>query len=844
VQPLFDAQGRERVLMKTTKTPRSFLPRILETALQDLQFSVRFFTSNPKFALVAMFTLALGIAVNATVFSWIDSVLLHPYSGVTDTKGLALIETVTLSGEHLVATSYLDYRDYRDNMKLVSEMAIGRFTPLTLGLEGNADRAWAELVSANYFDVLRVKPILGRAFLPEEGADKPGAFPLAVISYRMWQNRFHGDSNVLGKEIRLNRHQLTIIGVAPPDFRGSTVGLVYDVWMPITMAGEMGTGPVLTYRGCRDLTSTIVRLKAGVTLDQARREISALAKRLATQYPDTNRGVDAIVVPVWAGHLGAQGILLKPLQVLMAVGALLLIIVCANVANLLLSRAVTRQKEFGLRLAFGAGRFRIIRQLMTETFLLVTGGAALSVLLMVWMERSLYRLLPRVDFPFDLRGDLSLSTLGFTLLVVVVVTVAAGLIPALLSIRGNLSQTLNEGGRSGIGGTRAHRLRGLLVGIEVAVAMVALISAGLFLRSFGNASRIEPGFNPRNVSVSQFYLSNAGYTAAEQRSFCRRLCERMEAVPGVTGVTYSDFVPLTSPGTSPQDQLVVEGYVPAPAEQMLIHRATVPPRYFNFMGIRMIEGRDFTERDEPKAPAVMIVNETFARHFFGDATPIGRTIRIYGANVTIIAEVKDSKYDTPMQAPIPYFYVPFQQVFAPGLNFSILIRTTGDPMAVIPDLRREALAMNQDAFFHSVRLEDAVGYSLYPQKVAATLLTATATLCLFLAAIGLYSVMNYAISQRTKEIGVRMALGASRFKVVQMVTRESVLLTLPGLLLGIVGAVVALRFFRSMLVGVSPTDPLTFVGAAVFLIAVAMLASYLPARRALRIDPMIALRCQ
>ena len=792
-----------------------------------------------------MFTLALGIAVNATVFSWIDSVLLHPYPGVTDTRGLALIETVTLSGEHLVATSYVDYRDYRDNLKLVSDIAIGRFTPLTLGLEGNADRAWAELVSANYFDVLRVKPILGRAFLPEEGSDKPGAFPVAVISYRMWQNRFHGDHNVLGKEIRLNRHQLTIIGVAPPDFRGSSVGLVYDAWMPISMADDMGTGGgTLNYRGCRDLTSTIVRLKPGVTLEQAKDEVSALAKRLAADYPNTNRGVDAIVVPVWAGHLGAQGILLKPLQILMAVCALLLIIVCANVANLLLSRAVTRQKEFGLRLAFGAGRGRIIRQLMTETFLLVTGGAVLSVLLVLWMGRSLNQLLPRVDVPFDLHGGLSLSTLGFTLLIVLAVTVAAGLIPALISIRGNLSQTLNEGGRGGIGGTRTHRLRGLLVGVEVALAMVALISAGLFLRSFGNASRIEPGFNTRNVSASQFYLSNAGYTAEEQRSFCRRLRERMEAVPGVTGVTYSDFVPLTSPGSSPQDQLVVDGYVPAPSEQMLIHRATVPPGYFDFMGIRMTEGRDFSERDEAGAPAVMVVNETFAQHFFGKATPIGRTIHISRTNVTVIGEVKDSKYDTPIQEPIPYFYVPFQQVFAPGLNFSMLLRVNGDPMAVIADLRREALALNQDAFFHSVRLEDAVGYSLYPQKVAATLLTATAILCLLLAAVGLYSVMSYAISQRTQEIGVRMALGASHFKVLQMVTRQSVLLTLPGLMLGIVAAVVALRFFRSMLVGVSPTDPLTFVGAAVFLIAMALLASYIPARRALQIDPMIALRCQ
>jgi len=528
----------------------------------------------------------------------------------------------------------------------------------------------------------------------------------------------------------------------------------------------------------------------------------------------------------------------------MAACVLLLIIVCANVSNLLLSRAVSRHKEFGLRLAFGARRGRIVRQLLTETLLLVAAGSVLGVLLMVGMDKSLNRLLPTTEFPFDLRGGLSPLTLGFTLLAVVVVTLAAGLVPALLSVRGTLSQTLNEGGRSASGGTRTHRLRGLLVGIEVALAMVALVSAGLFLHSFGNASRIEPGFNTRNVSVSQFYLSNAGYSAEEQRSFCRKLRERLETLPGVVAVTYADFVPLSSPGSSPQDQLVVEGYVPAPDEQMLMHRAAVPPGYFDLMGIRMIEGRDFTERDEAGAPAVMIVNETFARHFFGEATPIGRTVQVSGGNVTIVAEVNDSKYDTPMEAPAPYFYMPFQQVFHPGLNFSMLIKTTGDPMAVIPGLRREALALNQDAYFHSVRLEDAIGYSLYPQRVAAILLSATASLCLLLAAVGLYSVMSYAISQRTQEIGVRIALGANRMMVVQMVTRQSLLLTLPGLVVGIAAALVSLRFFRSMLVGVSPADPLTFVGAVLFLFVVAVLASYLPARRALRIDPIIALRCQ
>jgi len=833
-----------QILMPNASLDRSF-SHTLQTFVQDIRFSLKFFASNWKFSLVAVVTLAVGIAVNATVFSWIDSVLLHPYAGVGDSGGLSLVETVTTNGEHLVATSYVDYRDYRDNLKLVSEIAIGRFTPLTLGLEGNADRAWAELVSANYFDVLRVKPVLGRSFLPEEGADQPGAFPVAVISYRMWQNRFHGDPNVLGKEIRLNRHQLTIIGVAPPDFRGSTVGLVYDVWMPITMANEMGTGGgTLNYRGCRDLTSTIVRLKPGVTRDQAQGEISALAGRLAAAYPGTNRGVDAIMVPVWAGHLGAQGILLKPLQILMAACVLLLIIVCANVANLLLSRAVSRQKEFGLRLAFGAGRVRLVRQLLTETFLLVLSGGVLGVLLMLVLDRSLNRLLPHVDFPFDLRGGFGVSTLGFTLLAVLAVTIAAGLVPALLSLRANLSQTLNEGGRSGIGGTKTHRLRGLLVGVEVALAMVALISAGLFLRSFGKASRIEPGFRTHNVSVSQFYLSNAGYSGEEQRSFCRKLRERLESAPGVVGVTYTDFVPLTNPGTSPQDQIDVQGYVPAPNEQLLLHRATVPPGYFDFMGIRLLAGREFTERDEPQQPQVMIVNETFSRHFFGEASPIGRAVHIGQGDVTIVGEVKDSKYDTPIQAPYPYFYLPFRQWFGPGLNFSVLIRTTGDPMAVIPQLRREALALNQDAYFRTMPLEDAVGYSLYPQKVAAILLTATAFLCLLLSAVGLYSVMSYAISQRTQEFGVRMALGASRWKVLEMVTRESLMLTLPGLIVGMGTALVALRFFRGMLVDVSPTDPLTLGGAALFLIAVTLIATYLPARRAMDTDPMIALRCQ
>ncbi len=832
--------------MSTNQPRLSSIGPFLQTLWQDVRFSIRVFAAKPAFTVVAVLTLALAIAISSTVFSWVDSVLLHPYPGVTDTRGLALIETVSDSGKPLVASSYLDYRDYRDNLKLVSAVAVARLTPLSVGADGKSERAWSELVSPNYFDVLRVTPALGRFFLPEEGQEKPGGFPVAVISYRMWQNRYHGDPNVLGTAIRLNRHQLTIVGVAPPEFRGTTVGLVYDVWMPIAMAREMGTGPVFTYRACRDLTSTIVRLKPGVTLAQARAEVGALAQKLAVAYPETNRGVGATVLPLWAGHLAVQGMLSKPLGILMAVSVLLLLIACANVANLLLVRAVSRQKEFAIRLAHGARRGRLVRQLLTEALLLAAAGAAVGLLMVAWMGQWLNRLLPPGDFPFDLGGGLSWPTLGFTLAVVVAATVASGLPPALLSARGDLSVVLNEGGRSGSGGSRSHRLRALLVEVEVALALVAVVGAGLFLRSFRNASRIAPGFDTTNVVVSQFYLSNAGYTAEEQWSFCRTLRERMETAPGVIGVTYSDFVPLTSPAASPVDQLIVEGYAPAPGERMWVHRATVPPGYFQFMGIPMLEGRDFTERDEGQAPPVMIVNETFARRFFGGRSPVGRKVRIGRAPVpvTIVAQVKDSKYDTPTEGKQPYFYLPFRQWFQPGLNFAFLVKTAGDPLLAVPDLRREALALNQDAVFRSTRLTAAIGYSLYALMTAATLLTVVGIACLLLAAVGLYSVISYAVSQRTQEFGIRMALGASSWAVARMVAADSLRLAAAGLLVGTVAALAAAPAVGGMLIGVGAADPPTFVASALVLLAVALLASYWPARRALAVDPMTAVRRQ
>ena len=817
----------------------------MATLRKDAWFGLRVLRRSPWFTVVVVLTLGLGIAVNTTVFGWVNSILLHPLPGVGDPQELALIETVTPTGEYLVNTSVLDYVDYRDNLKLVSGVALGRFTPLSVGEEGNTARGWAELVSPNYFDLLKVKPLLGRGFLPEE-VQKEGGAPVAVISYGMWKSRFGSSPNVLGKTIRLNRHELTIIGVAPEGFHGSLAGVVFDVWVPATMATAMGTGDgTLHFRGTRDQTSTIVRLKPGVTLEQAREEVSALGRRLATLYPDTNRGINLTLTPLWKGHLGAQGMLLQPLRILMMLSVVLLLIVCANVANLMLARAVSRQSEFGIRLALGAARSRLARQLLVETLLLTAGGAVAGITLVMWMKQSLAFLIPIADVPVDFGGGVNLATLGFVLLITVVATLLSGTMPALLAARSELNETLKEGGRGQGAGRGSHRLRGLLVVGEMALVMVALIGAGLFYRSFQNARRIEPGFDRTNTSVSQFYLSYAGYSAREQRDFCRTLRERLESKPGVLGVTYSDAVPMSTAsgtGSTPWHQIDVEGYTSAPNEQLMIHRATVPPGYFDLLGIRLLDGRDFMERDTAEAPMVIIVNETFANRFFHGRNPIGRKVNIEGNRATVVGLVKDSKYHTPIEGPTPFFYIPFRQWFAPGLNFTIFIKTAGDPLLMTPILRREALSLNPDAIFSTRLLSDATAGSLFAQNVAASLLGVVSGISLLLAAVGLYSVMSYAVSQRTQEMGIRMALGAKPSDVVGLVLREGLLLTVPGLIAGSLIALAAARVVSGMLVNISPSDPLTFASAAAFLGLVAALASYLPALRATRVDPMIALR--
>jgi predicted permease len=563
---------------------------------------------------------------------------------------------------------------------------------------------------------------------------------------------------------------------------------------------------------------------------------------MAEAHPRSNRAVSAAMVSMRDGHSGAQMVLQSPLRVLGVVCGLLLLIVCANVANLLLARSVARQREFSLRLALGAGGGRLARQLITEAFVLVAAGGAGGVLLSLWMADVLQAFLPSVDVPLEIGVRLGWQTAGYTLLLAAAATILCGLAPALFAARSSLNDNLRSGSRGGVsGGT--HRLRNLLVVSEVALATVALVGAGLFLRSFRNAAAIEPGFDTGNVTLAQFYLSYSGYGWKEQHDFCRRLRERLEQAPGVVAVNYSDQIPLTI-GKLPSHQLEIAGYATRPDEDMNVHRMFVAPGFHRLMGIALLEGRDFAETDEVGAAPVILVNRTFAGRYFPGQPAVGRKVRIGSEWATVVGVLADSKYHQLSERPLPVFYAPFRQRFAPGLNFAFYVKTAGPLPGLEARMRREALALNQDALFYTRTLEQATRESLLGLSVTALLLGLLGTACVLLAAMGLYGVMSYGVSLRTREFGIQMALGARPSGVIAGVLRRGMLLAGGGLLIGLLVAAAGSRLVGSLLVAVPALDPLTFLAALVLLAAVAALATLAPALRAIRVDPMLALRSE
>ncbi|HYL05309.1 MAG TPA: ABC transporter permease, partial [Thermoanaerobaculia bacterium] len=712
----------------------------MEAFANDLRYAARQLRKSPGFAAVAVASLALGIGANAAVFSWIDAILLRPLQGVDD-RGLVAFETLAPSGESVITNSYPDFRDYRDHLRLLSGLAMAQPAALGLGDRDHVDRVWGEMVSGNYFAVLAVKPELGRTFLPEEYGDQPNAYPVAVISDSLWRRRFQADPAIAGKVVTVNSHALTVVGVAPPEFHGIFPGLAFDLWVPVTMRPQInGIGEwMLRDRKTRDLRG-IARLAPGVGIEQARAEIAGLARELARAHPYENGGISATVLPLRQAS-GPQSAMRTPLQILMAACGALLLIICANMANLLLARAVGRRQELGVRVALGAGRGRLARQLLTESLLLAALGGVLAVPLSLALGRSLQSLLPRTGLPIHLALRLNADVMAFTLLLAVGAALLAGLYPVLHACRGGLHEALMEGGRGGSATVRTRRTRSALVVGEVALALVTLIGAGLFARSFEKARRIDPGFDARNVLVAQFYLDTSGYSLAERKLFCLRLRERLLSSPGTAGVkavAYADSVPLGFAGGSWED-LKIEGYVPKSDENMKIVRNVVAPGFFDLLRVPVLDGRDFTERDDEKTLPVMIVNQAFAGRLFDHRQALGRRVWGWGRWFTVVGVVRDSKYKEINEPPMPYFFVPFRQVYREDRAAAFYVRTAGDPNAAIPTLRRQVRLLDPKVgVYDAMPLAEYIGAALYPIKVAAILLGALGAWCLALAALGLY----------------------------------------------------------------------------------------------------------
>ena len=814
----------------------------MSSLVQELRYGFRMLRRSPGFTLVAILTLAVGIAANTAVFSWIETVLLRPLPGVADTARLVSFETTTPNGE-FIPNSYPDYRDYRDHLALISGLAMATPNALSVGEEEHAERVWGELVSGNYFAVLGVKPILGRTFSPDEFGDTQGGYPVAVIGESLWNRRFQRDPRVLGRTIRVNRQQLTIVGVVPAEFRGSMSGLSFELWAPVMMGPQLNAMPEFMLRDRKSrILFGVARLKPGVSAAQARAEAIALAQKLANDNPNTNKGIGGSILPLSEGHFGAQNTLGGPLRILMAVCGVVLLIVCANVANLLLARATSRQKEFGLRLALGGGRLRIARQLLVENLVLAALAALAAVPLSMWMSQALTYLVPQNGFPVSLDIQMNGEVLVFTMLLCVAASVASGMAPALQIVRLDLNGALKEGGRGGSAGGRSQSIRSLLVVSEVAMALVAVIGAGLFARSFQLARQINPGFDARGVLVSHLYLSTAGYKVPDRIEFCARLRQRLESQPGIASVSYADYIPLGFADGSWED-LNVEGHVPDASENMKIYRTVAAPGYFDVMRIPLLTGRDFNERDDLKSQPVMIVNERFVKRFYGTANPIGRKVYGWGKWFTIVGLVKDTKFHTPNEDQRALFYVPFRQVYREDLAIAFYARANGDARSAVAAMRREVRQMDPNVgVFDATPLTEYITASLFAQKMAASLLGVLGGLALGLAAVGLYCVMAYSITQRTQEIAIRMALGARPADVLTLVVRQAMGIVLVGILVGVTVAAALTRVAAGLLVNVSATDPVIFSSAAAFLAVVALIAACLPAMRAARIDPNVALR--
>jgi putative ABC transport system permease protein len=800
--------------------------------MQDMRYGLRMLAKVPGFTAVAVLTLALGIGANTAIFSVVNVVLLKPLP-FHNPERLMVLSEANERQPH-VSVSYPNYFDWRQQNHVFEAMASFQPTDFNLAGMSEPENLGGGVVSSNLFRTLGVKPLLGRDFLPDE--DIKGTQPVVILSYSLWQRRFGGEPGAIGKTLALDGTPYTIVGVLPPQF------VMYDGSQLYTPIGVRMGEERMTERGAHDDTSVVARFKPGVTAAQAEAEMDTIAQRLERQYPTTNTGYRVAMQSIRDQFVGDSG---PPILVLFAAVCFVLLIACVNVANLLLARGVARERETAIRSALGASRFRVVRQLLTESVVLAVMSGALGLLLGAWGLTSLLALIPE-DARQGMPVGINSGVLVFTALLTLATVVVFGLVPALQVSKTDLIETLREGGRTTSGGVERLQLRSLLVVSEIALALVLLISAGLMIKSFSRLLAVDPGFNPENVLTMQVNLRGPKYDKpAQAAAFCQQALQRIRTLPGVTAAALGTDLPLTD--SHSRGDITIEGQ-PLPAIDQFPHPDfhTISPDYFQAMGIPLMAGRYFTDSDTAQAPGVVLISESLARRFWPNGDAVGKRLLVghpapKNPWLTIVGVVSDTKqYGLSAQTKweVYRFYLEH-----PPSDFRIVVRAAPNPEGLTSAITSEVHRVDKDVPVHDeVTLQRVVSDSVGTQRVTMLLLGLFAALAIVLAAVGIYGVVSYSVGQRTHEIGVRMALGAERRDVLRLVVGKGFTLTVFGVSAGLVGALVLTRFLSSLLFGVRPTDAIVFGGVSLLLAGVALLASYVPARRATRVDPVVALR--
>ncbi|HUB58841.1 MAG TPA: ABC transporter permease [Candidatus Micrarchaeia archaeon] len=811
----------------------------VESFFADVRYAMRTLRKSPGFAVVVIATLALGIGANSTIFSWINSTVLNPIPGVKHANQYVEITSGGVRTNNPL--SYPDYVDLRDRSQTLSGLLAASDAAMSLTAKGKPERIWGMLASTNYFDALDVRPILGRSFLPSE-ADRPGGAPVAIISYHLWQTHFGANRSIIGQTIEIDRHPFEIIGIAPRDFVGTQTGLRYDLWVPLAMVGDFygQGGDFLRDRGTRWLLC-IGRLKPGVTAAQSQAEMNMLMHQISVQFATTHSGDNTMTVhPLWRAPYGANYYLHTILFLLLAISGVVLLLACANVANLLLVRSVGRRREMAIRLSIGATRGRLIRQLLAESLLLSVCGGGVAMLFTLWSAGTLSDFVPPVaEIPLALTVNADHTVLLATLLVSILAGVVFGILPALRSSNLQPVSVLKEETGSASGGMHRARLSGILVVAQIAMSLLLLVSAGLFIRSVRLAEQFNPGFNPHHVLLDAYDLRGLGYDFKSGTQFHRQVLDKLRATPGIQSVTLMDSLPL---GFGYGHYLIqAEGYVPQPHEPMDVEYSGVGPDYLRTMQIPLVSGREFADSDLEGSQLVALVNAAFAQRYWPHEDALGKKIHADGRWRTVVGVAQNSDYDSIGQKAIPFLYLPLFQEYS--REVAIAIRVQGDPLAFAVPVQDAVHSLDPDLpLFDLTTLESRVQLGTTTQRMGGVFVGAFAIVALILAAIGIYGMLAYTTRQRTLEIGIRMALGASPRDVLRLVLRQGLKLALLGLSIGLVLSFILTRALAGELFGVSTTDPLTYLGVALLLLCVALAACAIPTYRAMRTDPMTALR--